>query len=241
MTTQDDHGRFSGETARGFHQDWLPEKGHKSDCLLAISEHDRAWIRLDAHPVWNDAKLRPFSFIDYPVQPKLLMYQTGLSETEEMNKYSALLCSMHYASFFESNPDALSEEERLFYYGELERQQRLKAELGRPDEEELRRHFQLLQLCDDISLYVCMNREGAAKDEEHPWFRDGFDSLVDGQQFLAEWVDARSIRISPCPFESEWSAVLRSKHVLKSRAAEVGLNQSYQETEWTKLKVSFVR
>lgn len=241
MTRQDDHGRFSGEVARGFRDDILPEGMLREDCLLAIQEHDRCWIRLDAEPIWNDADGVPYTFIDYPVQPKLLLYQIGLEEIESMSKYAALLCSMHFGSFFKSDPASLSDPERAFYQSELERQERLLQELGYPDEQMASRHFRLLQLCDDLSLYVCMNREGASKAEEHPWFRNGFKSLIDGQRYMAEWSGSNKIRLTPFPFESEWSVTMRSKHVSKRRILEVGINRAYQECEWSHLKVTFVR
>lgn len=241
MTTQDDHGRFSGDVARGMTKDWLPEGLHREDCLLAIAEHDRSWLRLDDHPVWNDGSQLPFTFMDYPVLPKLHMYQTGLMEIEQMSKYAALLCSMHFASFFKISPDSLSEAERDFYKGELARQERLLKELGHPDDRLVERHFQLLQLCDDISLYVCLNRDGASKAEEHPWFRDGFNKRVDGQSFYAEWTGPAEISMSPFPLETEWEAVMRSKHVSRRRISEVGLYKAYQETPWTDLRVTFLR
>lgn len=240
MTTQDDHAHFSEEVARGFREEWFLDEKYKEDCLFAIREHDRSWIRLDATPIWNDEAAVPFSFIDYPVLPKLVLYQTGVDETQEMSAYAALLCSMHYASFFKSGQDSLQKAELAFYHRELSRQERLKEKLNHPDEQTIARHFQLLQLCDDISLYVCMNQEGASKEDEHPWFRKGFGSLVNGQPFLAEWISDHEIRITPELFTQEWTAVLRNKHVPKKRILEVGINKAYQESDWTELKITFV-
>nr|WP_253735858.1 DUF3891 family protein [Paenibacillus sp. FJAT-26967] len=33
----------------------------------------------------------------------------------------------------------------------------------------IEQHFKLLKLCDELSLYVCLNEPGVSKDEEHPW------------------------------------------------------------------------
>ncbi|UNK18651.1 DUF3891 family protein [Paenibacillus sp. N3/727] len=240
MTTQDDHAHFSEEVARGFREEWFLDGKYKDDCLLAIQEHDRSWIRLDAMPIWNDRSNVPFSFIDYPVLPKLVLYQIGVDETEEMSRYAAMLCSMHYASFFQSDQDSRQEAELAFYQRELARQERLKEKLNYPDEQTIARHFQLLQLCDDISLYVCMNPEGVSKEEEHPWFREGFSSLVDGQKFSAAWISDHEVRLTPQLFAQEWTAVLRNKHVPKKRIKEVGVHEAYQESGWTELKVTFV-
>ncbi|WP_054954749.1 DUF3891 family protein [Paenibacillus dakarensis] len=240
MTAQDEHAHFSEAVAQGFREEWFLGDKYMEDCMLAIREHDRSWIRLDDTPIWNDHAHVPFSFIDYPVLPKLVMYERGVDEVEAMSAYAALLCSMHYASFFKSVQGAGHEAEMEFYHRELARQTRLKLVLQEPDEMLIARHFQLLQLCDDISLYVCMNKEGVSKEQENPWFKQGFNSLVDGQRFIAEWVSRQEIRITPGLFAQEWTAVLRNKHVPKKRIREVGIHAAYQECEWTEVKVSFV-
>lgn len=240
MTTQDDHAHFSEEVARGFREEWFLDGQYKDDCILAIREHDRSWIRLDAVPIWNDRSKTPFSFIDYPVLPKLVMYQMGVDETEEMSHYAAILCSMHYASFFQSDQASKQDAELKFYHRESARQDHLKEKLNCPDEQTIARHFQLLQLCDDISLYVCMNPEGVSKEEEHPWFKKGFNSLIDGQKFTAEWISDHEVRLTPQLFAREWSAVLRNKHVPKQRIREVGIHEAYQESDWTELEITFI-
>lgn len=241
MTTQDDHGHFSEEIAQGFREEWFLDEKYKEACLLAIREHDRSWIRLDIAPIWNDRQASPFSFLDYPVPPKLVMYKLGVDEIEEMSEYAALLCSMHYASFFKSVQGTGHEAEIEFYHRELERQARLRETLNHPDEAMIARHYQLLQLCDDISLYVCMNQEGASKEQEHPWFKEGFNSLVGGQKFVAEWFSKSEIHVTPTLlFAQEWQTMLRYKFVSKNRTREVGIHQAYQECEWTELKVTFV-
>lgn len=240
MTTQDDHAHFSEEVARGFREEWFLDGKYKQDCLLAIREHDRSWIRLDDTPIWNDHAAVPFTFIDYPVLPKLVMYELGLNEVEEMSAYAALICSMHFASFFKSVQGAGHEAEIDFYHRELARQARLKEKLNHPDDALIARHFQLLQLCDDISLYICMNEEDASKEQEHPWFKQGFNSLVDEQKFIAEWISPHDVRISPpMLFEQAWTAKLRNKYVSKQRILDIGIRKAYLESEWTEQTVTF--
>lgn len=241
MTTQDEHAHCSGEVARGFREEWFLGEQYKEECLLAIREHDRSWIRLDDTPIWNDHAGVPFTFIDYPVLPKLVMYELGLDEIEKMSSYAALLCSMHFASFFKSVQGAGHEAEVDFYQRELARQARLKTMLNDLDEAMITRHFQLLQLCDDISLYICMNKEGVSKEHEHPWFKQGFNSLVGGQKFIAEWMSPYEVRIDPpILFEQAWKVHLRHKCVPKQRINEIGIHKAYLESEWTEQIVTFV-
>ncbi|GIO89341.1 DUF3891 family protein [Paenibacillus lactis] len=237
MTTQDDHGRFSGDIARGFRKELFLDETVVEDVLLAIAEHDRAWLPMDDTPIWNDAVGLPFTFVDYPTLPKLLMYAKGVDETEAMSPYAGYLCSLHYASFMKNATEAPFVE---FYHAELERQERLKSQHPFPDEETIQRQFALLQLCDDLSLYVCMNAPGATKEEEHPWFRDGFDMSVDGQRVAAEWLGGEEIRLSPFLFEREWPVVLKNKHVRKAQIKQEGIAKAFEHAPWTEQKVLFV-
>ncbi len=52
MTTQDDHGRFSGDVARGFRKELFLDETVVEEVLLAIAEHDRAWLPMDDTPIW---------------------------------------------------------------------------------------------------------------------------------------------------------------------------------------------
>ena len=87
MTTQDDHGRFSGDIARGFRRELFIDTSVLEQVLLAITEHDRAWLRMDDTPIWNDGSRQPYTFMDYPVQPKMLMYSKGVDEIEDMEAF----------------------------------------------------------------------------------------------------------------------------------------------------------
>ncbi|WP_168122358.1 DUF3891 family protein [Paenibacillus sp. HB172176] len=180
MTTQHEHACFSGEIAAHFKSELWIDPHLLEAVLLAIREHDRGWISLDETPVWYDRIKAPYSFMDYPLYPKLPMYTRGIDEVEDRNAYAALICSLHYASFkairASSHPDCIA-----YIQHEEERQNRITQQLRlSPASPVIAQHLRLLQLCDEISLYVCMNEPGAGKDEEHPWYRDGFETRLHG-------------------------------------------------------------
>ncbi|WP_028595999.1 DUF3891 family protein [Paenibacillus assamensis] len=238
MTTQHEHARFSGEIAAHLRSNLFENSNDIEAVVLAIQEHDRGWIRLDDTPIWNDRAAAPFSFLDYPLLPKLVLYKVGLDEVEAMNDYAALLCSLHYSSFVH-----IQKSERLdcihFIAHEKERQQQIRARLGELDEHMIASHFKLLQLCDDISLYVCMNEPGVSKENEHPWYKEGFETIIQDQKINAHWVSANEIRIDPCLFDSEFTVTMKSKHVEKDVINRIGIHAAYQETEWSELTVMF--
>ncbi|MCR8845922.1 DUF3891 family protein [Paenibacillus sp. SC116] len=238
MTTQHEHARFSGEIAANLTERLFLNCNYRSDVVLAIQEHDRGWIRLDDTPTWNDRTAAPFSFLDYPLLPKLVLYKVGMDEVEAMNEYAALLCSLHYSSFVH-----IQRSERLdcihFIANEKERQQRIRARLGEIDEHMVVSHFKLLQLCDDISLYVCMNEPGVSKANEHPWYKEGFETIIQEQKINAHWVSGNEIKINPGLFNSEFTATLKSKYVVKDVIRRIGIQAAYKETEWSELTVTF--
>ncbi|MCC3371767.1 DUF3891 family protein [Cohnella sp. REN36] len=238
MTTQDDHARLSGEIAKGLRRSWFGDGPYVDEALLAVAEHDRSWIRLDDTPVWYDRAGAPFSFMDYPLLPKLTFYRLGVDEAEEMSAYAGLLCSLHFSSF--SSPgDAYAAEWAAFIDAERARQQRLRAHLYHPDESMVQRHLDLLQLCDQISLYVCFNEPGVAKADEHPWYREGFGVRLDGRQLSAAWEGTERVRVSPSLFEAPFGAALRTKIVPKEAVAALGIANAFRETPWTEQMIRF--
>lgn len=118
----------------------------KEDVLYSIKEHDRAWIDLDHTPLWNDELQRPYSFIDYPSLIKLTYYRQGIDKVGRQSPYAGLLCSLHFASFYEAQKN-------------------------------VQFHFKLLQQCDHLSIYLCMQEPGINKAQEISWYRNGFPQL----------------------------------------------------------------
>ena len=185
---QHDHGRVSGEFARHWRERPIPLE----PTLYAIANHDVAWQRLDKSLRWNETTGRPYSFVDYPVEPKMEAYKEGLDLLEAQGPYAACLCSMHYASFVRGARGAA---EVGFKEGEDRRQERLKRAMSTLELENLERNFRLLQTCDDLSLFVCLNEPGSS---DHPWYTEGFEFM--GTKFAAIWEDRRALRLNPNPF-----------------------------------------
>ncbi|MDQ0229107.1 DUF3891 family protein [Metabacillus malikii] len=240
MTSQHDHANFSGELATHFADDWFIDCKRKESVIRAISEHDRAWIRLDDVPLWNDQTNLPYSFMDYPLFQKLAMYSRGIDEVEEMDPYAALLCSIHYTSF--GHIRRSKQQDCIDYMNhELKRQTRLRTSLHNPDDAMLDRHYKLLQLCDELSLYVCLNKDGASKAEEHPWYVNGFETEINGQRFQAEWKSTSEIKITPFLFKEEFEIVFKTKYVATDMREKIGINAAYYCTNDTLKKLMVIR
>jgi hypothetical protein len=202
---QHDHGRISGEFARC----WRERPTPLEPTLYAIANHDVAWQKLDEAVRWDETRGRPYSFVDYPIEPKLEAYGEGLDFLEAQDAYAACLCSMHYASFVR---DAEGAAEVRFRKGEDRRQQRLKGAMSAQELEDLERNFRLLQTCDDLSLFVCLNEPGRS---DHIWYKNGFEFM--GTRFEPVWEDRCTLRLDPNPFSGVFGLAIPYLSVGKDR------------------------
>lgn len=234
MIEQHHHAILSGELAGNWRND-LFMRNHRQDVVFAITEHDRAWIALDATPLWNDAKQVPYSFLDLPSRLKLPHYQYGIDAVEHQNKYAALLCSHHYASFFHKSVDVA---ERQYYHYELHRQNRLRQAFGDVSDDEITIHVEMLKFFDRLSLYICLNEPGVSKENEFPWYRDGFQGSerilgTSGSRVNAHWIDKNRIGLTVFPFTEPFLASVPAKLVSKRLIQQEGVAEAYQSTPQT--------
>jgi hypothetical protein len=146
---------------------------------------------------WDEATGRPYSFTNYPTEPKLRAYKEGLRLLR--NPYSTCLCSMHYASLVQGSEDAV---EVRFRELELRRQEKLKGRMSAEELDNLDHNFRLLQLCDNLSLFVCLNEPGS---NDHPWYKNGFS--FEGERFEPIWEDDHTLRLDPNPFSEPFGIV----------------------------------
>lgn len=194
LIKQHDHGMVSGEFARH----WAEVPRPLEPTLYAIANHDIGWQALDTSVRWNEKSGKPYSFTNYPIEPKLRAYKEGLDLLEARSLYAAYLCSMHYASLAGDSKDEIE-----FRESEAGRRRRIEEALSREELENLEYNFRLLQLCDNLSLFVCLNEPGR---NEHPWFKDGFS--FEGAKLRPIWEDRGTLRLEPNPFSQPFDIVL---------------------------------
>ncbi len=192
LVEQHQHGLISGEFARH----WGAELPVREAALYAIANHDIGWRELDATVSWNEESGRPYSFLDYPAGPKLRAYANGLDLVQAQSPYAAYLCSMHYGSFVR---DAREEPAVSFRDAEVGRRRGIEAGLSEEEMQSVEYNFRLLQLCDDLSLFVCLNEPGR---NDYPHYRDGFGFM--GARFEPVWEDERTLRLEPNPFSGDF-------------------------------------
>jgi hypothetical protein len=190
LVKQHDHGLAAGEFARH----WARGPRPLESALYAIAHHDVAWQGPDARVRWNEETGRPYSFVDYPPEPKVRAYAEGLDWLEERDPYAACLCSMHYETLLRRFGS--SEAEERFADAESRRQEKLRAGMSEEELESLGYNLRLLRLCDGLSLFVCLNAPG--DDGYPPPYPEGFELY--GERFQPIWENRGTLRLDPNPF-----------------------------------------
>jgi hypothetical protein len=196
LVEQYEHGLISGELARRW--GWAPIPS--SSALYAIAEHDLAWKELDVELRWNPETGKPYNFFEYPPEPRLAAYRRGLDAIETQDPYAGLLCSLHYESFVR---DATGVAEASFRAAERERQTRLLFAISEEERGRVEDELALLKICDDLSLFLCLNEPG---ENVYPWFRDGFD--YGGSRISPVWEGSEALRLEPSPFTEEFDVTV---------------------------------
>ncbi|PFE69655.1 serine hydroxymethyltransferase [Bacillus cereus] len=243
LIRQHDHGFLAGEIASYIKEGFFEDKRYLKETIDAIYEHDRGWIELDKVPILNDAKNIPYTFMDCPSSLRFVFYTIGLNEIEDSNPYGALLCSKHFLSFplNEENEEMMS-----FYKHELERQKRILKTLTKEQYAMFDKHYSVLKFCDELSLYVCMNKPGVKKKDEIDLFKEGFEGTEmfnskEGKPIQAEWVDEETIQITPFPFKTEFHTYVKYKTINKHKMNEKGIVKADRESEMKKQNIRFIQ
>jgi Protein of unknown function (DUF3891) len=209
LVKQHDHSLASGEFAKH----WAREPRPLGSTLFAIANHDISWREPDARVRWNEETNRPYSFADYPPEPKVRAYTEGLDWLEERDPYAACLCSMHYETLVRRFGS--SKEEERFADAETRRQEKLKGGMSGEELENLGRNLGLLRLCDGLSLFVCLNEPGDQANP--PPYPEGFEYL--GQRFWPIWEDRGTLRLEANPFSEDFEIAIPYVSVGKDRRA----------------------
>lgn len=239
MIKQHDHGLLAAELAARFRIEQA-SRSRRDEVLYAIANHDIGWIDLDETPFWNDQAKMPYTFIDFPVAPKLTFYRRGLDEIEASTLYGALLCSLHYERLIEVSGER-SPELTVYMQEEEKRRsaihRRLEESGQAPGEDELYYDGKLLQFCDDLSLFLSLHEPGTPKEDFHPWFREGFPSAKDfdctgGRTVAAEW-RGTELLLGPFPFTEAFEVMLPLRRVPIREAESRGLAAAYADTPVT--------
>jgi hypothetical protein len=225
---QHNHALVAGELIKQWKMGAFINSPLQEAVIFAIEQHDAGWIPADKQPFWNDAKEMPYSFIDFPAPMKTLLYSHGIDQVQTTDLYAALLCSEHYVRFLQQDD---TESGRNFVQQEKKRQEIIHSLLTSFDEELFSYHYALLQFCDNLSLFLCLNEPG---ENSHPFFTKGIPLSSALPHFSQEkmavtWVNDETMVIKEFPFNNPFSVTYDFKQIPKYQIRKNGLLNSYVE------------
>ncbi|WP_176707724.1 MULTISPECIES: DUF3891 family protein [Bacillales] len=237
LIAQHDHARISGDLVSAWQSGLFLSDERKEELAYAAYEHDSSWIDLDRIPIWNDAAQIPFSFRDFPGNIRFFFYSKGLDHIQETSEYAALLGSILYTTLAERfrNEDTIA-----FVEKEFARQSAIIERL-QLDVKLLQQHAKSLLLCDELSLFVCMEKPGTPR-RNYEWFSNGFPYWFDrtgNTSLIAEWKDESTIELYPFPFSRPVETSLSFKEVSKTDIAKYGVAEAYTRAKLQENRLVF--
>lgn len=244
MIKQNDHAHISGDCFGNWKPEYFKGDAWKDSVHYAITNHDFGWQAADAAPFWNDAEKAPYDFMNFPMAPKLVFYKDGIDKLENLDAYAGKLASRHYLHL--TSGDTTTEDARNFVKLEQARQDRLEKEISGYDRAMFELHYAMLSVCDNLSLYACLNEPGIMKENEYPLFQNGIpvpeplQGIIGTDRFEICWTDDEHIQVTPFPLQSETTVTLRQRTVSKKAIQEHGLMKSFQTAPVEEIKISFI-
>lgn len=233
LVTHPDHAHLAGAFAAKWGNELFSAPEPREHVLRGVYAHDDGWRARDAEPViTEEGKPAAFSrelvgrysaFEEIDLTAYLAVRREAVQLMAKQDPYAAILISMHTHNLLSERADrsTIREEDLVwldaFLVEQMTLQRALREQLieeGRLDAEllvpeELRRHFQLLQACDNLSLLSCVDFAGDAT-LLHPFV------TMDGKttEITVRRAGERSFRLTPYPFaEPDLKFMLPARYV----------------------------
>lgn len=240
MIEQNHHAHISAEIVQNWDDAFFKNDPYVNSVFYAIKSHDIGWAPFDTQPFLNDETNLPYSFIDFPILPKTVLYTQGIDKVEQVDPYAAALCSTHYIRFMK-NDNSL--EVKDFITQEKKRTKKILTDLA-IDNTIFDKHVAILQFADNISLYVCLNEPGVSKSDVHYFFKNGIPIFLKSQQIKtnkiqADWLDNKTISLKGLPYVPDFSISLCKKELNKQAIKSDGLIKTYQATPYNQININF--
>jgi hypothetical protein len=167
-----EHTALAGQFARAFGNDRL-EPAHPNELMFyVVSHHDAGWAEFDRDPVTDEATGLPYNLVETPAEHITVTSRRSPEFNERHHAYCGLMSSMHSWGLYNGRYglsslvliDRIPPRDRpladRMLAGELDRQQRLKAELAKDpstagwlEQDHLFQNYKQLQFFDTLALY----------------------------------------------------------------------------------------
>lgn len=182
-----DHAVLAGCLAAAWGNDTFEAPEPFESVVLAASRHDEGWREWDDEFRFDSKRQAPLSFLDVDIRDYVNLYARGIARIVELDTYAGLLASLHgtgnlcgrwgtqpgirLSAYDEATWPAVIE---AYVLEQEALQTRLRIQLLglRPEhrrsdfERRLWSNYELLQVWDRLSLFLCRSDPGQAGDAE---------------------------------------------------------------------------
>ena len=167
-----EHTALCGQLARAFGNDSFEALAPLEPMVYVIAHHDAGWGQFDYDPVTDPGTGLPYNLIETPAEYITVTSRQSPDFNERQHPFCGLISSMHSWGLYNGRYglsshvliDKFPEKDRplaeRMLDGELARQKRLKAEVGRDaelserlKENKLFQNYKQLQFIDTLALY----------------------------------------------------------------------------------------
>jgi hypothetical protein len=162
MITQNDHGKVSGLCAAHWGNARFEKARPFESCVRAAYWHDLVWLPEETSPRFNTETGKTINFLDVPNETQLDAYRWANEWVTNVDRYAGLLVNKHRTGIWRSRygvmkrpsypPRTLVPELEAFVISSHAEQAAAAAGL---DQRELAINYNLMQVWDLLSLYIC--------------------------------------------------------------------------------------
>ena len=167
-----EHTALCGQFARAFGNNRFEPLEPLDLMIYVISHHDAGWTEFDRNPLTDDVTNLPYNLVETPAQYITVTSRLSPDFNQRHHPYCGLISSMHSWGLYNGRYglsnlvliDKISPDDRPLAQrmlgGELDRQKRLKEEIGKDpaisgwlEGARLFQNYKQLQFCDTLALY----------------------------------------------------------------------------------------
>jgi hypothetical protein len=174
LVRQVEHGRVAGELASHWGNATFESPTPRESVIFATTRHDEGWRAWDARGLLNEVERRPKHFLEIDPDEHVRLYREGVERVRLGDVYAGLLVGMHWTGLYRgrwSHPDVRgrlardARDERVLddvvdqeehRWVETRRAAWTAEEPRAVFESTVWHNYELLQLWDLLSLYLCV-------------------------------------------------------------------------------------
>ncbi|WP_433616542.1 DUF3891 family protein [Dactylosporangium sp. CA-139114] len=189
LVEQVEHGRVSGALAEAWGNDVFEAPTPGAPVRTAAARHDEGWRAWDARVLFHELERRPLHFLEIDASEHVRLYRQGVERVALGDVYAGVLVGMHWTGLYRgrwsapgargrldvgadgraAQDAAVDAEERRWI--DAKRLAWTQQEPRAAFENRLWHNFELLQLWDLLSLYLCVmpHEPAPAPGPATPW------------------------------------------------------------------------